>query len=361
MASRRLMGMTYSLYGPASRFRFKQFIPFFERAGWQVIHRPNRPNRHWRSRLPSRLLRAVHNRFGLMAMAGNRWLDLGEAARCDVIFLNRDLGPGREFLRRELFQRNPRVIYDYDDAIFLGRDADNVRWMCEKAAWVTPGNEYLAEFARQFTDRVSVVPTVVDTHSYRPRTACRQRGPRVGWSGSDQSIHHTLMHYLPMLARIQQEVDFELVVITNSRPSITEPDLRWTFLPWDEEAEVSGLQTLDIGLMPLKDDEFQRGKCGLKLLQYMAVGIPTIASPVGVNQEITQHGKTGFLASTEADWRGAMMTLARDRELCETMGAAGRQRCVERYSIDRWGPVLLDLFERVSAGCRDRVVAQSEY
>jgi glycosyltransferase involved in cell wall biosynthesis len=194
--------------------------------------------------------------------------------------------------------------------------------MCERAAWVTPGNEYLAAYARQFTDRVTVVPTVVDTERYQPAFSQRPGRLRIGWSGSDQSIDFTLVPYLEMIARLQREVAFELVVITNTRPRIATPGLGWSFLPWEEGTEVSGLQTLDIGLMPLVDNAFQRGKCGLKLLQYMAVGVPAVASPVGVNQEIAVHGRTGFLASTEAEWKEAVLALARDGALRQRMGEA---------------------------------------
>jgi hypothetical protein len=350
MAARCLIGMTYTLYDPASRFRFKQYVPHFRRAGWEVKLRPNRPDRQWHSRLPGRLPRAAHHRLGRAAQVWNRWQDVREAGRCDVIFLSKDLGPGREWLRRELLRRNPAVIYDFDDAIYVNGKDENARWLCERAAWVTPGNAFLAEFARQFTDRVTVVPTVVDTESYLPAARENTGLLRVGWSGSDQSLPSTLAPYLPAIARMQRVVPFEMVVITNTRPDLTEPGLRWSFLPWTEESEVAGLQTLDVGLMPLVDNEFQRGKCGLKIVQYMAVGVPAIASPVGVNAEILLHGRTGFLATSEGEWTEAIVTLAHDEGLRREMGAAARRRCEEEYSIHRWGPVLLDLFERAAVG-----------
>jgi glycosyltransferase involved in cell wall biosynthesis len=153
-----------------------------------------------------------------------------------------------------------------------------------------------------------------------------------------------------MLASIQREVPFELAVVSNTKPTIPQTSLRWHFIPWSEETEISSLHSFDIGIMPLLDNEFQRGKCGMKLLQYMAVGIPTIASPVGVNRDIILHGETGFLASGEDEWRNALETLVRDAELRRQMGINGRQRCEELYSLKRWGPVLLDVFERVAGG-----------
>jgi glycosyltransferase involved in cell wall biosynthesis len=343
----RVLGLTPSGFDPAGRFRVKQFIPYLEQAGWEVCFRPNRPDRLWSSRLSNRFARAAHHRLARIQMKWNRLRDIQEAGRSDVVFANRDLAGKGEFFQRQLLRRNPRVIFDFDDAIYLGRSEAAIRRMCERAAWVTPGNEFLAEFARHVTERVTVFPTVVDTDCYQPRPR-RPGRVRVGWSGSDQSIAYGLMPYLGMLAEIRRDVDFELVVITNSRPRIIEPGLPWSFLPWTEATEVEGLQTLDVGLMPLQDNEFERGKCGLKLLQYMALGIPAVASPVGVNQEIVRHGETGYLAATEAQWGAAIGALARDRDLRLRIGDAARQRCEQHYSIRRWLPVLLDLFERVA-------------
>jgi len=136
-------------------------------------------------------------------------------------------------------------------------------------------------------------------------------------------------------------------VITNTRPRLNVPGLRWSFVPWRAEDEPHLSKQFDIGIMPLRDDAFQRGKCGLKLLQYMAAGLPTVASPVGVNESIVRHGTTGVHAKTEADWHDALSTLIRDHDLRATMGRAGRQRCEEEYSIRRWLPVLLDILGKV--------------
>ncbi len=280
-------------------------------------------------------------------MKWNRWRDVASAARFDSVFVNRDLaGPGL-FYQRRLLRRNPRVVFDFDDAIFIGRNEAAVRWMCEQSAWVTPGNRYLAEFVGRYTDRCTVIPTVIDTEEYRPSSEGASPVPRVGWSGSDQSIRVTLFPFLPLMAEIQRRVDFELVVITNTRPEIETPGLKWSFLPWTAETEVAGLRSLDVGLMPLADDAFQRGKCGLKALQYMAVGRPVVASPVGVNAEIVQNGKTGFHAVTEADWMSAIQSLASSSERRSEMGAAGRKRCEESYSVRRWFPVLDEILRRV--------------
>jgi glycosyltransferase involved in cell wall biosynthesis len=343
----KLLGFTQSDFDPAARFRFIQLIPYLREAGWDVTHRPNRPDRQWQSQLQGRVARGAHYRAGRRLMKFNRYLDVGDAGEFDVVFTNRDLaGPGL-LCERRLYRKNPRIIYDFDDALFVGPNEDSVAWMCAHAAWVTPGNEYLAAFARQHTERVTVIPTIIDTDAYEPRTNGGNGQVRVGWSGSDQSIGTTLRPRLETLARLQADVDFELVVMTNTRPQLDVPGLRWSFVPWRAENEPQLGNQFDIGIMPLQDDAFQRGKCGLKLLQYMAAGLPTVASPVGVNESILQHGSTGLHARSEAEWNEALGTLVHDHNLRAAMGSAGRKRCVDEYSIRRWLPVLLDILERV--------------
>lgn len=343
-----LLAMTNSAFDPASRVRLIQFVPGLEKAGWRVDHRPNVPDRQWRSSLPGRWSRAAHHRVGRAQMKWNRWRDVSQAGRFDAVFVNRDLAGKGLLFEKRLLLRNPRVVFDFDDAIFVGPNEGAVAWMCSHAAWVTPGNEYLAEFARRFTQNVTVIPTVIDTDRYtiaheRPAGAA----VRVGWSGSDQSISAALFPFLPMLEVLQGRLDFEFVIVTNTQPVLPVSGLRFTFVPWKAEEEGELGRHMDVGLMPLVDDTFQRGKCGLKLLQYMAAGLPTVASPVGVNATITIPGETGFLASTDDEWAAALEPLVRSCDLRERMGRSGRRRCEERYSIRAWLPTLLETLGRV--------------
>jgi glycosyltransferase involved in cell wall biosynthesis len=293
----------------------------------------------------------VHYRLGRLAMKTNRLKDISEARDSEVVFVNRDLAGKGSWLERRLLSANPRVIFDFDDAIFIGDNEEAVRWMCKNAAWVTPGNEYLAEYVRNHSDRVTVIPTVVDTERYKARNWQGETTSevRVGWSGSDQSISHCLFPYVDMLAQLQERLGFNLVVITNTRPQIPNRKLRWSYVPWSAETEGDLAQYFDIGLMPLRDDPFQRGKCGLKLLQYMAAGLPAIASPVGVNTAITKEGETGFLAASHNDWARAIELLVGSHPMRASFGEAGRRRCESEYSVRRWFPELLGIMTRVAA------------
>ena len=350
----KVLGLTTSAFDPASRVRFIQFIPHLKKAGWEVEHRPNSPDRLWSSSLPGRIPRALHHRTGKLLMKVNRLRDIKRAKTADVVFVNRDLAGDGTFFESRLLRQNRKVIYDFDDAIYLGPNEAAVRWMCQNAAWVTPGNEFLGSFARQYTDRVTVVPTVIDTESYQVQIDDRKEDEmvRVGWTGSDQSIGPTLFEFLPMLKELQKSTPFELVVITNTRPQLPLSGVLWSFIPWDATGDARLADRMDIGIMPLVDKQFERGKCGLKLLQYMAAGLPTVASQVGVNAEITLQGETGCLARTKAEWAEALEALLRSRELRRRMGRRGRDRCVRNYSIATWLPRITDVLNRVATEVR---------
>lgn len=252
---------------------------------------------------------------------------------------------------QRLFRANRRVVFDFDDAIFTGNRASHIRWVCRHAAWVTAGNEYLAQFARQVTDRVTMLPTVVEVEKY----ALHQHHPsgrpiHVGWCGSSHSIQETLYPYLVMFARLQARLGFDFVIISRPKPRLPDCGLKWTYVEWSEELESRIAAHIDIGLMPLIDNEFQKGKCGLKILQYMAAGVPAIASPVGINSRLIQHGERGLLATTEAEWFSAIEMLMSDHRLRQDLGHAGRAYCDQHYSLKRWLPVLLHLLEEVSSG-----------
>jgi hypothetical protein len=342
------MAFSHGIIDPASRFRVLQFFPYFEQAGWQVKHRPKRPGKeasphgfgklmHW---ISSPLLKSMRRR--------NRQRDIHESSQCDVIFQNRDLLQGDLHWEQLLVRKNPRWVFDFDDAIFLGaKKRRHMEWVCRHAAWVTAGNQHLAEFAERLNPNVSVLPTTVETEKYQLKN--QQPDPmsplRIGWMGSDYSIRQTLFPYLEMLAEIQREAGFEFFIVSNPKPKLPPTRLKWNFLQWSPDLEIRISDFLDVGIMPLVDNAFQHGKCGLKLLQYMAAGLPVIASPVGVNVKIV--GDRGLLAASAADWREAILLFCRDRELIAHLGMRGRAFCMAEYDIKIAAATLLGIFEHL--------------
>ena len=346
---RRLLALAHTADDPATRFRIGQYIPYLERAGWRVSLRTNRPPRPWQSPIRNPVLRGIHQRQGVWRRRVNRWRDIRSAAGFDVVFLNRDVLESDIRYERFLLRRNSRLIFDFDDAIFLDGKEAHATWVFRRAAWVTAGNADLADFARRFTDRVTILPTVIDTDAYA-QAAVRPGGRpfRVGWCGSDLSIRQTLFPHLDLLARLQRRLGFEFVIMTRPRLQLPETSLCWTFEEWDEDKETRLASYFDAGIMPLTSDKYQRYKCGCKLLQYMASGLPSVASPVGINIRLIEAGRSGFLAATEDEWAQAIGRLMSNGRMCREMGSAGRAYVVKEYSLQAWLPVLLELLDRVA-------------
>ena len=353
--NKRLIAYVHGVEDPAGRFRIGQYTPHLRQAGWDVSLRPRRPAQPWVTPWRNPLLQAAHRRVGTLMRRLNRLRDIDAADRFDAVFLNRDLLEGRYAYEERLFRRNPRVVFDFDDAIFLGRNADHIGRICEQAAWVTAGNEHLAAFARRFTSRVTVIPTVIDTGLYhvgQPLAAAIPGSVRVGWLGSSQSIAQTLYPHVEMLADLQRELGFEFVIVSKPRPEPPRHGLRWSYVEWSPLVETRIADHFDIGIMPLLDEPFQRGKCGCKLLQYMAAGLPAVASPVGINEDLVGGGDRGFAASDPAEWKRALVALMGDADLRRRLGRAGRAFVTEHYSVDRWFPELLSVIEQVSRRSR---------
>lgn len=338
----RILFLTSGREVPASRFRVLQYVPYLESQGHVCTVRPSWPEKYRGLRfLGNRLsepLRVVHRTFEALQEAIDRH---------DVTFVEREiLSSGFTGLER-LFRRvSRRMVLDVDDAIFLLNPGKFER-LVGLADHVVVGNVALREVVLPRNEAVSIVPTVVDTAAYSPvrRSPCEgsadTRKPlRVGWIGTAYNSQY-LEPILPALRPLIDRHAIEFHLVAERPPSGGAfSGLPVRFKCWSAEHEVELVQSFDVGLMPLHDDEWARYKCGAKLLQYMAAGIPSIASPVGANCEIVRPGETGFLARTVEEWRDALATLIDDKALRERMGAAARRRVEAEYSVARWAPVL---------------------
>jgi glycosyltransferase involved in cell wall biosynthesis len=297
--------------------------------------------------------RRGHLRLKAFAVARGflrRVADALRLGRFDLLFVYRESSPfGPPFLERFARRRRIPIVHDFDEAIFVPnihsankawgwlRDRRRPARVSAMAAAVTVQNDYLAEFARKWNSRVTVIPTPVDTNGRHPRQA-RSPGPVVvGWLGSE-----TTAPYLKLvddaLARVSDEVD---VIVRVVGGAYTNPRVRrLDVLEFTLEREQSDLEGFDIGILPEPDDDWTRGKGGYKALLYMAVGIPVVASRVGVNTDIVSDAETGFCVSTTDEWVAALRRLVADPSLRERMGAAGRARVTQRYSIQAVAPLM---------------------
>jgi glycosyltransferase involved in cell wall biosynthesis len=278
-----------------------------------------------------------------------------------VVWLEKELVPwAPALIERGLLRKLPYVA-DYDDAIFHNYDLHRnpilralfrskiAKVMCG-AAVVVAGNRYIADRARAAgAENVQVVPTVVDEAKYGLRTCYPHgdRGVTVGWIGSP-ATQYLLEPVLPIIESVLELPRDRFVTIGTrfGAPLFRGHEER----PWSEETEVSALAELDVGVMPLRDAPFERGKCGYKIIQYMASGCAVVASPVGANCDIVVEGETGFLAETAEQWSTALRTLKNDRDMRVRMAEAGRKRFEQRYSLRSAVPIVAEILRGAASG-----------
>ncbi|HLA78482.1 MAG TPA: glycosyltransferase family 4 protein [Vicinamibacteria bacterium] len=331
---------------PGQRYRIEQWAPLLRQEGIEVIYSPF---------LTQRAMDLLYQPGHLAAKTvatlrgyGRRLTEILLPGLPDVVFVHREaafLGPA--WLERMFAWRRP-LVFDFDDAIYLLDTSPANAWaqvlkspgkaaaICRVAHSVTVGNETLAGFARQHAKRVTVIPSSIDTEVYRPQARPPNPRPVLGWTGSLTTLRY-LEGLLPALRRLRQRCDFELRVIGGE---IRADGLDVTCLPWCARTEVADLAPLDVGLMPLDDDPWSRGKCGMKALQYMGLAIPPVVSPVGVNASFIRHGENGFLAVSAEDWIARLTELLRDAALRERLGRAARQTVEEEFSARVQAPRL---------------------
>lgn len=323
---------------PGQRYRIEQWAPLLREEGIDVTFAPF---------LSSRGMDVLYRR-------GHTWTKVRETARGYLLRLGEVLRPGSHdvaYVYREaallgppwierLVSRKLPLVYDFDDAIYLPSTSGANAWaavlksprkaaaLCRLARHVTVGNETLAAFAAPLSRAVTIIPSTIDTAVYTVRHRAPNPRPVVGWTGSVTTVPH-IRTLAPVLARLRSLVDHEVRVIGGERVELPGLDASW--VPWRAETEVEDLRPLDVGLMPLPDDEWSRGKCGMKALQYMALGIPPVVSPVGVNATIVRDGENGFHARTEDEWVEKIALLLRDPELRARLGAEARRTVEETY------------------------------
>ena len=332
--------------GAGCRFRIAQFIPYLRSAGIDVT---------LRTLYDAQFFDLVYRRGQYtkkalqFAKLSLRHLDtLRHTSSFDAIFIYRELFPiGPAVLEPLLAKRRAPLILDFDDAVFLPHVSDANRFLgalkmphklsavIRQSDRVITGNEYLAAYARQFSNAVSVIPTCVDTSKFVPReqpvTSHDRVKPVVGWIGS-QTTGHYIRQLSSVFSRVHQEHPFVLRV-SGALDAFELPGVGVEEPPWTLDSEVSLFNTCDVGVYPLPDDEWSKGKCGFKAIAFMACGVPVVAAAVGANREIVQDGINGFLAANEDEWVEKLGRLIADPDLRRQFAEAGRRTVEEHYSL----------------------------
>ena len=329
---------------PSQRFRIEQWIPYLAAQGISVDIFPFADESMLRL-MPKPGHRAAKARANIGRFV-SRFADVAAARNYDVVLIHRAaciIGPA--IMERLVATLGRPIIYDFDDAIFVLHTTDVNRrfaWLkfprktasiCRISRHVVVGNSYLADYARKYNQQVTVVPTSVDVDRYQPRKRNRTNGRFVmGWTGSSTSQTYLEM-FVPVLRKLVGLANIELRVHSDREPALAGVPYSWR--PWSAENEVDELAEFDVGIMPMPDEEFALGKCAMKALLYMAMGIPAVCSAIGANREVIQHGENGLLASTPEEWISHIERLVADPSLVERLGAAGRKTVEERYSMRR--------------------------
>lgn len=341
---------------PAQRFRIEQYIDYLSKNGFHFT---------FSSLLSEKEYSYFHkkgNYFKKMRIVLRGILksykEFKKASSYDLIFLSREsFILGTSYFERK-FAKASKMIYDFDDAIWITaisknnkvfgflKNQNKTHRIIEKSTLVFAGNPFLADYARQFNKNVVIVPTTIDTELYIPAPAEDKLKVCIGWSGSFSTIAHfnTCTEALKAIkTKYGERIYFK--VIGSGDYSNDELDIQG--IAWKKETEIIELQEIDIGIMPLPDTEWAKGKCGLKGLQYMALAIPTIMSPVGVNSKIIVQEVNGFLAKGTDQWVKYLSLLIDSAELRRTVGQKGRKTVVATYSVNANKDLYLKYFNSV--------------
>ena len=336
----------YGPQGASSRYRIWQYVPMFERAGHEVEVHPLLDDRY-----VAELYKTGRRPWRwLVSGYGRRLLNTLHVGNSDAIICEQEVLPFFPGFVDLFFQRRtPRFFVDYDDNAHMKYSnwpllRQRIPRIMAAAETVVVGNNHLADYARQFAQRVCVIPTVVDISSYPDGTnASISDAVRVAWIGTPVTAS-LLKALIPVMKRLQSQHPRLSFRFIGAGRNFTCGGLRAELPEWSEQTESELLSGCDIGIMPLPDTEFTRSKCGLKLLQYMACGLPVVASPVGVNCEIVEEGTNGYLASSDDEWYDKLDMLIRNAGLRMSLGKAGRAKVASGYTLEcgfaKWEEIL---------------------
>ncbi|MGV3610116.1 MAG: glycosyltransferase [Fluviicola sp.] len=339
---------------PSQRFRFEQYLTFWEEHDFEIHYHSFHTAKSWKRLYKKGLF--FQKFLDLNYNFLRRWILLFRLIGAKHIFMHREMAhlgpPVFEWILVKILRR--KYVYDFDDAIWIPNySSANARFQKLKCYWKVPtlikwaskvsaGNDFLAKYALQFHSQVEVIPTTIDCQNQHTQLVDHQKKPLIiGWTGT-----HSTMHYLdfvvPILRKLEKEFDFQFKVISNKKPNYQLNAL--VYQDWKEETEIEDLAKIQIGIMPLVLDAWSEGKCGFKALQYMALGMAPIVSPVGVNTKIIQHETNGFIAETPEEWEKALRILLENETLRKELGEKALLTIQQKWSVEVWKSNYLKLF-----------------
>ena len=344
----KLLFLSSGRHAPTTRFRVLHLVPHLRLAGHKCVVAHSFPEKYdyfpWMGFRPSQWLKRLVRHGHLLRVKFGRF---------DAVILERELFHNETWdMEQKLSRLAKTLVLDVDDGVFLNFP-DKFPELVRLSDLVIAGNRNLAEWVERYNSHVVIIPTCVDIDCYRPvlNRDTNAGRPIVGWIGTAGNVSY-LHEAASALSSLAKRYDFELRIVAGARGALDElelPGVDVRFVKWNPDTEADEVGRFDIGLMPLRDDEWSKYKCGLKLLQYMSCGIPGVASPVGVNVDIIEHGRNGYLASSPGEWEESLSHLLGDAAHRNQLGSAARQTVEARYSIVANLQAWVDA---VAEGCR---------
>ncbi|MDC3382720.1 glycosyltransferase family 4 protein [Candidatus Pelagibacter sp.] len=342
----------YNKRGASSRLRTLQYIPYLESNAF-FITVSNFFDDKYLEEYQSNSKRSVIRIFKSYI---KRFFVFLTIFRYDLIWIEKEIFPYFPALFERILKLVGKAyIVDYDDAIFHNYDLSKkylikkfldrkIYRVMKNAECVIVGNKYLAKYAESTRSLIRIIPTVVDSSIYIPKKKFLNKSPVIGWIGS-RSTQKYLNNIYDPLKSICNLFDVRLLLIgATSEIASKFSDLKVDLVQWNEAEEISLIRNMDIGIMPLSDGPWEKGKCGYKLIQYMACAVPVIASPVGINIEIITKNNCGLLADSNEEWKNAFKRLLNNPEKCGELGNAGRVAVEQIYSLKTQAPIIKKIF-----------------
>ena len=330
----RVAAFTTGRHQPSTRFRVRQYIAALKAHGVALSEFSTRPGAYPSHKASLRPFRPFWAAYALAA----RVPGIVASHRFDVTLLQREMLS--TFCTLEPFTRSPRIL-DVDDAIWFFRGGNSARKLARLSEAVICGNSFLADYFSQWNRNIVILPTAVDSDRFLPRPRDdRDLGLVIGWSGNRSGFQDLQLAEKPLRIILEKYPRAILRVMADEPPTLELPRERVEFVKWSPEVEVATIQSFDIGIMPLGDTLWSRGKCSYKMLLYMSCGVPVAVSPVGMNGEVCAMAPLGVTAATTEEWVSALELLLRDPEQARVMGKNGRETIVRHFSIEAIAPKL---------------------
>ena len=343
----------YSKVGASSRLRSYQYLPSLKANNIEILVLPFFGDNY---------LKSIRNGtrkpiFSILFYYLFRFLQLVKHRSTDLIWVEYEIFPWLPYFIENFFLKaDTPVIADYDDAIFHRYDLNNksfvriflgkkITKIMQSSRVVIVGNQYLREYAiAAGSKEVVSLPTVIDLIRYIPKAPFNDELFKVGWIGSPTTSKY-LNLIRPVMDQLNEDGNMCLILIGAGHFDLDRIPNR--VYKWSESTEVAAISEFDVGIMPLPDNAWERGKCGYKLIQYMACGKPVVASPVGANKEIVEHGVNGFLAESKEEWLKALTMLRDNPDLRTIMGRAGREKVQKKYCLQITAPAMVSVFKKL--------------